>query len=136
MASRREDTRIERDSMGEVEVPASALWGASTQRAIQNFPVSGEKLPLAPDPRARALIKAAAAAANRELGVLDEPRARAIEQAAREVAEGKPRRAVRARRVPDRLGNLDQHERERGDRAARRAAARVRSRAPSIPTIT
>ncbi len=87
MASRRGDTRIEEDSMGEVEVPASALWGASTQRAVQNFPVSGEKLPLALI-HALGLIKAAAATANLELGVLDEGRARAIEQAAREVAEG------------------------------------------------
>jgi fumarate hydratase class II len=88
MASRRGETRIERDSMGEVEVPAQALWGASTQRAVQNFPVSGERMP-APLIHALGLIKAAAAAANRELGVLDEPRARAIEQAANEVAEGK-----------------------------------------------
>jgi fumarate hydratase class II len=80
--------RIERDSLGEVEVPASALWGASTQRAVLNFPVSGEKLPLRLI-HALGLVKAAAAAANRELAALDEPRARAIEQAAREVAEGR-----------------------------------------------
>jgi len=88
MATRRGDTRIERDSMGEVEVPASALWGASTQRAILNFPVSGEKMPLRLI-HALGLVKAAAAVANRELGVLDEPCARAIEAAAREVAEGR-----------------------------------------------
>ena len=88
MASRREQVRIERDSMGEVEVPASALWGASTQRAVLNFPVSGEKLPLRLI-HALGLVKAAAAVANRQLGVLDEPRACAIELAAREVAEGR-----------------------------------------------
>ena len=88
MTTRRQESRIERDSMGEVEVPASALWGASTQRAVQNFPVSGEKMPLGLI-RALGLVKAAAAVANRELGVLDEPRSRAIEQAAREVAEGR-----------------------------------------------
>ncbi len=88
MATSREDVRSERDSLGEVEVPASALWGASTQRAIANFTVSGERMPLRLI-HALALVKAAAAAANRELGVLDEARARAIEQAAREVAEGR-----------------------------------------------
>jgi fumarate hydratase class II len=87
MAGRREDTRIERDSMGEVEVPAAALWGASTQRAVVNSAVSGEKLPPGLI-HALGLVKAAAAAANRELGVLDEARARAIEEAAREVAAG------------------------------------------------
>jgi fumarate hydratase class II len=88
MKGRREDVRKERDSMGEVEVPADALWGASTQRAIENFPVSGERLPVRLI-RALGLIKAAAAAANRQLGGLDERRARAIEQAAREVVEGR-----------------------------------------------
>jgi fumarate hydratase class II len=88
MVTSREDVRIERDSLGEIEVPASALWGASTQRAIENFPVSGERLPLRLI-HALALVKAASASANRELGVLDEPRARAIEQAALEVAAGR-----------------------------------------------
>jgi fumarate hydratase class II len=88
MASRREEMRRERDSLGEIEVPAAALWGASTQRAIANFPVSGEPMPLRLV-HALARVKEAAAAANRELGVLDEPRALAIEQAAREVAEGR-----------------------------------------------
>jgi fumarate hydratase class II len=88
MPTRREEMRVERDSLGDVEVPASALWGASTQRAVLNFPVSGEKMPLRLI-HALGLVKAAAAVANRELGVLDEPRARAIEQAAREVAEGR-----------------------------------------------
>ena len=88
MAKRREDVRSERDSFGEIEVPAGAAWGASTQRALENFPVSGERMPL-PLIHALARVKAAAAAANRELGVLDEPRARAIEQAADEVAAGR-----------------------------------------------
>ena len=81
-------TRSERDAMGEVEVPADALWGASTQRALQNFPVSGERFPRS-FVRALGLVKAAAAAANAELGVLEPRRAAAIEQAAREVAEGR-----------------------------------------------
>ncbi|HMI26284.1 MAG TPA: lyase family protein, partial [Streptosporangiaceae bacterium] len=80
-------TRIEHDSMGEVEVPAEALWGAQTQRAVDNFPVSGERI-------GRDLIgalgwiKGAAARANAELGVLDADMADAIEAAAAAVARG------------------------------------------------
>jgi len=81
------DTRIEKDSMGEMEVPAGVLYGASTQRAVLNFPISGRPLPAALI-HAYGEIKAAAAAANRELGELDEDRARRIVDAAREVADG------------------------------------------------
>jgi fumarate hydratase class II len=81
-------TRIERDSMGPMEVPAGALWGASTQRAVLNFPVSGERFPRR-FLEALGLVKAAAAAANGALGVLDPVRAQAIEGAAREVAAGR-----------------------------------------------
>src|SRR6185436_7264563 len=63
-------TRIERDSMGEMEVPADALFGASTRRAVLNFPISGQPLPRR-FIRALALIKQAAAEANAELGLLD-----------------------------------------------------------------
>jgi fumarate hydratase, class II len=80
--------RVERDSMGEMQVPDDALWGASTQRAVENFPISGERFPRS-FLRALGLVKAAAAAANAGLGVLDARRARAIEGAAREVAEGR-----------------------------------------------
>jgi fumarate hydratase class II len=80
-------TRIERDSMGEMEVPAEALWGASTQRAVLNFPVSGERFPRH-FVRALGLVKEAAAAANAQLGALDGGIAEAIRAAAREVAEG------------------------------------------------
>jgi fumarate hydratase class II len=80
-------TRIERDSLGEMEVPHDALWGASTARAVANFPVSGEGFPRV-FVRALGLLKAAAAATNAELGVLDAKRARAIAAAAREVATG------------------------------------------------
>jgi fumarate hydratase class II len=79
--------RIERDSMGELKVPADALWGAQTQRAVQNFPVSGLTMPRA-FLRALGLIKQAAAAANKELGLLDASTADAIAQAAAEVAGG------------------------------------------------
>ncbi|MCX5737988.1 MAG: lyase family protein, partial [Proteobacteria bacterium] len=80
-------TRTLRDSLGEMEVPADALWGASTARAVANFPVSGERFPRR-FVRALGLLKAAAAASNAERGVLDAARARAIEAAAREVAAG------------------------------------------------
>lgn len=80
--------RVERDSMGPMEVPDDALWGASTQRAVLNFPVSGERFPRR-FLEALGLVKAAAAAANGALGVLDPARAQAIEAAAREVAGGR-----------------------------------------------
>ena len=79
--------RVERDSMGEVEVPADALWGAQTQRAVNNFPISGITMPR-PFIRALGLIKAAAAATNSKLELLPAEIARAVETAAREVADG------------------------------------------------
>jgi len=82
------DYRVERDSMGEVRVPADALWGAQTQRAVQNFPISGLRLPRG-FIRALGLVKWAAAGANLELGDLDKVRAFAIQRAALEVAEGR-----------------------------------------------
>ncbi|TVS12313.1 MAG: class II fumarate hydratase [Wenzhouxiangella sp.] len=77
--------RTERDSMGALDVPADALWGAQTQRAIDNFPISGQPMPAA-FIRALGLIKSACAEANLELELLDKPRADAIIQAAGEVA--------------------------------------------------
>jgi fumarate hydratase class II len=79
--------RIETDSLGEVEVPASALYGAQTQRAIHNFPVSGHRLPRRVI-RALAIIKKAAAEINRDTGKLDARLADAIVAAAHEVAAG------------------------------------------------
>jgi len=80
-------SRLERDSLGEVRVPAAALYGAQTQRALDNFPLSGLRLPRALL-RALALIKAGAAHANGELGLLAPELAAAIEAAALEVAAG------------------------------------------------
>ncbi|MDH6707684.1 fumarate hydratase class II [Kitasatospora sp. MAA19] len=80
--------RIEHDSMGEVRVPAAAKWQAQTQRAVENFPVSGQRLERA-HIAALARIKAAAARVNARLGVLDEETAAAIAAAAEEVAEGR-----------------------------------------------
>ena len=81
-------TRIERDSMGEMEVPADAYYGASTQRAVLNFPISGLPLPRR-FIRALGMVKRAAAHTNRELGLLPRRKARAITAAAQEVIEGK-----------------------------------------------
>lgn len=81
-------TRIERDSMGPMEVPANAYYGASTQRAVLNFPISGQRFPRK-FIRALGLIKLAAAEVNRDLGLLDARLADAIIQAAREVADGR-----------------------------------------------
>jgi len=81
-------TRVERDSLGSLDVPADALWGAQTQRAIQNFPTSGLRMPRA-FIRALALIKHAAAGANAELGDLPPPVAKAIQQASLEAATGR-----------------------------------------------
>ncbi|MEH0930533.1 class II fumarate hydratase [Micromonospora sp. CPCC 205558] len=79
--------RIERDSMGEVEVPAEALWRAQTQRAVQNFPISGRGIEPA-HIKALAQIKGAAAEVNGELGVIDANVAAAIVAAAAHVADG------------------------------------------------
>src|SRR5579859_7931983 len=80
-------TRIERDSMGEVEVPNDAYYGASTQRAVLNFPISGQTFPRR-FIRALGLVKRAAAQTNRELGLLARRRARVIAAAAQEVIDG------------------------------------------------
>ena len=81
------DQRIERDSMGELGVPADALYGVQTQRAINNFPVSGQPMPSA-FIHAIVRIKLAAARVNAELGLLDAPRAEAIVAAADAVIRG------------------------------------------------
>jgi fumarate hydratase class II len=81
-------TRTEHDSMGDVEVPADALWGAQTARAVDNFPISGQPVPPGVV-HALALVKGAAAQVNAELGVLDQARADAIQAAAEAVAAGR-----------------------------------------------
>ncbi|EIC29133.1 MULTISPECIES: class II fumarate hydratase [Methylomicrobium] len=80
--------RIEKDSLGQIRVPSSALYGAQTQRAVENFPVSGLTLP--PNfIQAIALIKKIAAEINAELGELDEARSAAIVEAAQEIIDGR-----------------------------------------------
>ncbi|MEU9717548.1 class II fumarate hydratase [Streptomyces sp. NPDC047976] len=83
-----QEFRTEHDSMGEVRVPAHAKWRAQTQRAVENFPLSGQRIERA-HIEALARIKAAAALVNAELGVVDEDVAQAIRSAAAEVAEGR-----------------------------------------------
>lgn len=79
--------RLEHDSMGELQVPEAALWGAQTQRAVQNFPISGRTMPRG-FIRALGLIKATAAEVNAELGLLPKAIAKAVRKAALEVAQG------------------------------------------------
>jgi fumarate hydratase class II len=81
------DYRIERDSLGEMEVPADAYWGAQTQRAVGNFPISGLTFQRR-FVRALGIVKKAAAEANLELGLLEEDKADAILEAATEVIDG------------------------------------------------
>lgn len=79
--------RSESDALGNIDVPANALWGASTQRALNNFPISDRQMPTAVI-TSLALIKRAAAETNCELGLLDEELAEAISEAASEVTLG------------------------------------------------
>jgi fumarate hydratase class II len=82
-----DDYRIERDSLGEVEVPTDAYWGAQTQRAVENFPISGISFGRR-FVRALGIVKKAAASANRDLGLVDDEIADAIVDAADEVIAG------------------------------------------------
>jgi len=92
-------TRIEKDSMGEMPVPADVLYGASTQRAVLNFPISGVPVP-EPMIHAFALLKAAAARANLELGKLSKPKADAIIDACDQIQGGLSDRGGIARHFP------------------------------------
>lgn len=83
-----QEYRIEKDSLGELKVPAQALYGVQTQRAVENFPITGMR-PYRAFVWAMATIKQAAAEVHRDLGMLDEEKARAIVQAAEEVRQGK-----------------------------------------------
>lgn len=80
--------RVERDSLGEVRVPIEAYYGAQTQRAVENFPISGRRLQLS-FIKAQGIVKKAAALANTKLGLLDKKTGKAIAKAAQEVIDGK-----------------------------------------------
>ena len=125
-----EETRIERDSMGTVAVPAERWWGAQTQRSLENFRIGGERMPPALI-RALALQKKAAALTNVALGALDRRLGEAIEAACQSGDRRHARRRISVGRVANRIGHADQHEHERGlgqprqrgiGRQARRAA--------------
>ena len=132
------EVRIEHDSMGEVRVPVAARWGAQTQRAVENFPISGERMP--PELiHALGSIKGVAATVNGRLRVIPKDVAAAIHDAASEMSFGALRRPLPARRLPDRLRHEHQHERQRGAgppglRAPRPAGApqRRRQRLPVV----
>ncbi|WP_043115955.1 lyase family protein, partial [Pseudacidovorax intermedius] len=81
-------TRIEKDTFGPIEVPADHLWGAQTQRSLQNFDISGERQPLEII-QALALVKRASAVVNQQLGLQDAKKTDAIVAAADEVLAGK-----------------------------------------------
>ena len=80
--------RIEKDSLGEIKVPQDALYAAQTQRAVDNFPISGIPIPRAMI-KALGLIKKTAATVNKDLGLLDDKKSNAIQEAATEIMEGK-----------------------------------------------
>jgi fumarate hydratase class II len=88
MTQELKDFRVERDSMGEMKVPNQAYYGAQTQRAVENFPISGLRIPRGMI-RALGIIKASAATVNNSLGLLDDDKAAAIIAAAKEVEDGK-----------------------------------------------
>ena len=104
--------------MGEMDVPADALYGASTQRAVLNFPISGQRFPRR-FIQALALIKLAAAETNAELGLLEPDVARGDRRRRARGGRRRPRRPVPDRHLPDRVGHLDEHEHERGRRPPR-----------------
>ena len=109
------EIRRETDSIGAIDVPASAYWGAQTQRSLQNFKIGGERMP-PPLIRALGIIKQAAARVNVEAGLLDAELGAVIDNGRRRGHLGRARRPLPPRRLADRLGHPEQHERQRGDR--------------------
>ena len=119
---------MERDPLGEHPVPADAYYGIQTQRAAENFPISGLRAPTS-SITATILIKKAAAAANMATGTLLADIGRAIIAAADEVLAGTAPRSVHRRRLPGRRRHLAQHERQRGAGEPRGGNARRARRA-------
>ena len=115
--------------MGEMRVPADALYGAQTARAVENFPISGLRFPRSLHPRAGADQERRGARERR--WALPRTGA-AIERAAEEVVDGRARRSVRRRHLSDRQRHLHQHERQRGDRAAGRRASQRRRQSRAV----
>jgi aspartate ammonia-lyase len=121
--------RKERDLLGERDVPSDALYGVQTLRALENFPITGVALREFPAlVSALATVKAAAARANAELGLLAPEAAEAIERAADEVREGRHHEHFLVDMIQGGRRHVEQHERQRGHRQPRPRAARPQPR--------
>ena len=119
--------RTESDSMGPMQIPASAYYGAQTARAVENFPISNLRFPRS-FIRALGLIKKHAALTNQELGGLKPPRGRRHRPGRPGGGRRKVGRGICAGHFPDRLRHFDQHERQRGHRQPRHRVARRQTR--------
>ena len=106
-------TRIESDSMGQIEVPANVYWGAQTQRSLHHFDIGRDTMP--PELiRAFGILKKACALVNQDLGKLPAEKAKLIVQAADEVIAGKLNDQFPSAHLADRKRHANQHERQRG----------------------
>ncbi len=112
--------RIEKDTMGKVEVPAHVYWGAQTQRSIMNFPIAQDinKMPKEII-RAFAYLKKAAAITNFEAGILPEDKKNLIAQVCDEILDGKLERPISIGGLANGFGYAVEHELQRGDRLPR-----------------
>ena len=126
------NSRMERDSFGDIAVPSTAYWGAQTQRSVENFPIGGQRMPIE-IVHALARIKRAAAEVNASKGLVDKKIAQAIVAAAQEVDRRQARRPLPARRLADGLGHAVEHERQRGDRQPRQSRCSARRSGSKTP---
>ena len=123
-----ERMRREHDLLGDIDVPASAYWGAHTARAVENFPISGMTSASQPTSSPRwPPSSRPRRVANRDVGELDRPWPTRSRPRARTSAPGASARPVRRRPHPGRGRHVDQHERQRGDREPRARAPRQRA---------
>ena len=130
-------TRIESDSMGEIEVPADRYWGAQTQRSLHHFDIGTETMPK-PLIRAFGILKGASASVNRDLGKLDDALAGLDAAGGGGGGQGRARRPLPAAHLADRQRHADQHERQRGHlepghRARRRGHGLQEAHPPQRP---
>ena len=123
-------TRVERDLLGEKQVPADAYYGVQTARALENFQISSVRMNYYPEfVDAFAIVKLAAARANTQVGAMKPERLAAIEKAYQAIMAGQVSRSVRGRLVSGRRGHLGQHERQRSAGQHRSRAHRATRRA-------
>ena len=121
-------TRRETDSFGAIEVPAERLWGAQTQRSLENFPIGDERMPRAAHPRARPGQDRRRRWSIASSGCSPRRLARRDRRGGRTRSRRAARRRISAAGLADRLGHPDQHERQRGDRQPRQRKARRTAR--------